>query len=48
MNGLPALSVLPVPLSRMVAPYATAALLWPGQTDTETFIPDTNPIDEPH
>ncbi len=42
MNGLPALHVLPVPLSRMVAPYASGLGRWPGSQDTETFIPDTN------
>ncbi len=42
MNGLPALHVLSLPLSRMVAPYASGLGRWPGSQDTETFIPDTN------
>ncbi len=42
MNGLPTLHVLSVPLSRMVAPYASGLGRWPGSQDTETFIPDTN------
>lgn len=43
-TGLPTVCVLPVPLSRMVSPYATAgALAW--ARGTGFIMPDTNPIE---
>ena len=43
--GLPALCVLPTPLSRMVSPYADRSARPAGKAGAEDLIPDTNPIE---